>query len=342
MERNRAHTIFSKDSSHDKSLNDYWYELEKDALDKDYIQDAIENTTVEDVASLERRFDKRYVNESNTVAFYYLLSVVVLVSAGMLWAVIMYKNVNHSSEKFSLKFSQHAEEPIGENNTWSAENRQEEYTPILASKKPILRAKAVPKSKHTYSTFLPKVKRKRLRSIPEKLAQYKLQHPIRTYNYRYIRNYKVLNLAAKNSEGITNFTFGTPANDNFTVKQSTAININYYRKIERALYFLKKGNFERSIHLFTALEHVFPKDQNILFYKGLGHYYNSDYGYALSEWNQLKNIEESIFSEEASWYKALALVHLNELSRAKKELSFIASQEGFYKQKAVAKLSEID
>ena len=142
------------------------------------------------------------------------------------------------------------------------------------------------------------------------------------------------------SEIYLRFTVFNKALVKFEASQQETI--NYYRMLERALVLLKRGKLEKSERIFASLQYLFPKDENVLFYRGLVNYKLGDFGYALSNWKQILEENESLFSEESAWYSALALMQLNQLDKAKLELDAIVKSEGFYKEQAISKLSEIE
>ena len=80
---------------------------------------------------------------------------------------------------------------------------------------------------------------------------------------------------------------------------------------------------------------------NALFYGGVCCVNLGQADKAIEYLDQVLQNENSSFSEEAKWYKALAYAKKKDFVTAKKLLNEIISENGFYAQQAKEKLKEI-
>lgn len=101
------------------------------------------------------------------------------------------------------------------------------------------------------------------------------------------------------------------------------------------------GKYGRCIEKMEVLKKNNDKDLNATFYMGVSYVKLEMFGKAIRMFDEVLNASNNVFHEEAKWYKALALIGNGDDEAAKMLLTEIAAKDGFYKDKAVAKLKEI-
>lgn len=345
MGTNKVKDIFSNDFT-GGNPSENWHDFEQIALEEDYFDAALDQVSESEIAALEKRLDASLSSNNrgiqNQSVFYYLISLFGIVFIGCAFSIISYTKHNNGSEnQQTIAFSK----PVNTYTLPKTLNRESiEIVEEQLSVEPSFQAKSSSENlrddhfKNHGELLLAEFSPEEFYALPINRNKAVIQPIKRLFNYRFIRNYKVLNL--KNSQHEKpEYLSGTPAQDGFDFQFNDELNVNYYRKIQRALYFMDKGKYERSVNLFTALQYMFLNDQNLLFYKGLAHFRASDFGYALHSWDKVLAQPNSMFAEEAKWYKALALIELDNSDEAITELHSIAKSNGFYKKQALSKLS---
>lgn len=95
---------------------------------------------------------------------------------------------------------------------------------------------------------------------------------------------------------------------------------------EIAVFAYNKQNWPLSIRSFNNIAEPTATD---LFYKSLAHFYNKDFEQALKELNALP---ASNYTQEVTWFKALALLEMNKLKDAKSMLLSIEANAWKYQE----------
>ncbi|MBK9147332.1 MAG: hypothetical protein IPM12_05855 [Flavobacteriales bacterium] len=118
-----------------------------------------------------------------------------------------------------------------------------------------------------------------------------------------------------------------------------AIRLGYLEFMDEAI-----GRFARNDHKgclddlrFVLLQ--YPDDANALFYAGLCSHNLGMHARARVLLHRAAVHPVDVFDEEAAWYHALTLEKLGERDAAREAFSRIASQGGFYAERAIAKLA---
>lgn len=101
------------------------------------------------------------------------------------------------------------------------------------------------------------------------------------------------------------------------------------------------GKYGRCIEKMEVLKKNNEKDLNAAFYMGVSYVKLEMFEKAIKMFDEVLNASNNVFHEEAKWYKALALIGNGDDAAAKVLLTEIAAKDGFYKEKAAAKLKEI-
>tara|TARA_B100000787_G_C16173615_1_gene287793 strand:- start:187 stop:1203 length:1017 start_codon:yes stop_codon:yes gene_type:complete len=338
MKTNKLKDIFQSDFLVNESVSDNWHTLESDALELGFLDNALDLVSDKDVARLEERINSKIALKSDLFLNYYL-SIMLLIVLGLLSYLVFSfqdrKLVEHKQVSLASN-AIYSHQIIAKKSSYSSSVKSSEMSGVVNVSKEFrdINAKSYPEMHLCMLSEVPIIEK------PTQITKLK-----RHFDYRYLRNFKVLNFQAKKTKDEFRFLSGTPVYTG-TVEldrdQEQKIELHYYRKLDRALYLMSKGKYERSLTLFAAFKYLFPKDQNILFYSGLVHFKNEDYGYAMHRWERLLHIECGFFQEEASWYQALALCNLNQFDKAKSVLANVVEEDGFYKKQATLKLSEIE
>jgi hypothetical protein len=101
------------------------------------------------------------------------------------------------------------------------------------------------------------------------------------------------------------------------------------------------GKYGRCIEKMEVLKKSNDKDLNAAFYMGVSYVKLEMFEKAIKMFDEVLNASNNVFHEEAKWYKALALIGNGDEAAAKVLLSEIAAKDGFYKEKAAAKMKEL-
>lgn len=101
-----------------------------------------------------------------------------------------------------------------------------------------------------------------------------------------------------------------------------------------ALYI--NSEFKRAISEFAKV----PMDANVAFYKGLSHLYVGEYNDAAVMLDS-EILKSSRYYDQASWFRALALIKADKKSEAKEILERIGSNPANYKSTEARRLLEV-
>ena len=118
--------------------------------------------------------------------------------------------------------------------------------------------------------------------------------------------------------------------------------VAYVDFLQETMELFAEGKYPKSIDGFQEILKHFPDDANALFYGGLSALYTDQPEVALDLFTQSSNLMIATFSQESSFYAAQAAYEAGELEKAKAIWTRIASQDGFYKDQAKAKLKKYD
>lgn len=173
-------------------------------------------------------------------------------------------------------------------------------------------------------------------------------------NTYYLLDYKVVDYAVEyqNEEDFKKSaeTDATPV-DFFNKEQKveaeksleqTVIKETYKEVLERAIVNFKSLAYKEALVDFEIILTKHPKDVNALFYGALSYYNLKDYKKALSKLDAVLKNPQTEFNQETKWNKALTLIELKEISKAKVLLQEIIDEKGFYHQRAQDKLKTLN
>lgn len=138
---------------------------------------------------------------------------------------------------------------------------------------------------------------------------------------------------------------GLPANkekageDPLTAAQNDTITSESV--LNQAMSLFSKGNFSGAIDEFKKIFEVFPDDLNAEFYSGIAYYKLAEYDKTISLLRKVIEHRNNVFTEEAEWYLTLSMINDGNESEAVTMLQKIVDQQGFYSEKAAAKLKSL-
>jgi tetratricopeptide (TPR) repeat protein len=121
----------------------------------------------------------------------------------------------------------------------------------------------------------------------------------------------------------------------------TVRNVPAEQFLNDALRAFHDGKYGRCIEKMEVLKKNNGKDLNAAFYMGVSYVKLEMFEKAIKMFDEVLNASNNVFHEEAKWYKALALIGNGDDAAAKVLLTEIAAKDGFYKEKAVLKLKEL-
>lgn len=124
-------------------------------------------------------------------------------------------------------------------------------------------------------------------------------------------------------------------------EQETVRTIPAEQFLNDGLRAFHDGKYGRCIEKMEVLKKNNEKDLNATFYMGVSYVKLEMFEKAIKMFDEILNASNNVFHEEAKWYKTLALIGNGDDAAAKVLLNEIASGNGFYKEKAIAKLREI-
>ena len=127
---------------------------------------------------------------------------------------------------------------------------------------------------------------------------------------------------------------GESQDDNDLIERE--VNVPYYDYLRKSMSFFAEGNYKKALNRYLLILEQYPNDLNALFYGGLSYHNLGKNEEAILFFNQIINGDIYVFSEEALWYKAKALIKLKKKAEAKLILEEIIAHAGFYSQKAIA------
>ncbi len=124
--------------------------------------------------------------------------------------------------------------------------------------------------------------------------------------------------------------------------EETTVEITYKDALENAIKLYKNKKYQRALQEFDIILIKHPEDVNAQFYSGLSYYYQQKNNLAINKFDQVLINRQTEFNEETRWFKALALINSNNIDKAKQLLKSIFDSNGFYKDKAEAKLVQLN
>ena len=125
-------------------------------------------------------------------------------------------------------------------------------------------------------------------------------------------------------------------------EMETVRNVPAEQFLNDGLRAFHDGKYGRCIEKMEVLKKNNEKDLNAAFYMGVSYVKLEMFEKAIKMFDEILNSSNNVFHEEAKWYKALALIERGDDEAAKVLLNEIAAKDGFYKEKAVAKLKSIE
>ncbi|MCE3228145.1 MAG: hypothetical protein K0S32_2696 [Bacteroidetes bacterium] len=111
---------------------------------------------------------------------------------------------------------------------------------------------------------------------------------------------------------------------------------NYYlhEAIGEAMLYFSKKDFNRCLRTLQTVQSINPDDINCHFYSGMCYYYKKNYAGALKNLEACINNSNNTFLNEAQYYKAMSLYEQGNKIEAVELFKQIATEGGFYAEKA--------
>lgn len=129
---------------------------------------------------------------------------------------------------------------------------------------------------------------------------------------------------------------GTPAdqeyyenenNEDFVWKE---VDISYVDYLDESILLFEQSKYKKALKRFNVILETYEDDINAHFYGGLCYYNLGQYEKAIEYFDHSYDLSFGNFRQEAQWFKAKALVEMNELADAKKLLNNIVNENKFY------------
>ena len=162
---------------------------------------------------------------------------------------------------------------------------------------------------------------------------------LKTVDYRLLRDEKPIRL-------LQDLPTGTPANQSNGTNQIEMDNtqvreINYIDYLEETQYYFDRQAFKRALRRYLIILEHYPEDVNAHFYSGLCYHNLGQYTKAIEHFDQSFTLQIGNFREESEWFKAKALLQLNDSVSAKLLLEKIEKENGFYSEQATELLNSL-
>ncbi|MBL0328353.1 MAG: hypothetical protein IPP64_02785 [Bacteroidetes bacterium] len=125
--------------------------------------------------------------------------------------------------------------------------------------------------------------------------------------------------------------------NNFAQKETEEI-IAADKILKSGLWYFNKGKYTNAAAEFQLLLEANPKDVNSLFYSAVCYYNIGKYDRTIKNLEAVLSLENNTFHPEAKWNLALANLKVGEKVNAKRLLTEIANEKGFYSKRAGEKL----
>ena len=119
------------------------------------------------------------------------------------------------------------------------------------------------------------------------------------------------------------------------------IDITYVDYLEQSIFFFEQSKYKKALKRFNTILETYDDDINAHFYGGLCYYNLGQYEKAIHHFDNSYNLNYGNFRQEAQWFKAKALVEMNDLTNAKKLLNNIVNENKFYANKSKNLLEKI-
>jgi tetratricopeptide (TPR) repeat protein len=104
--------------------------------------------------------------------------------------------------------------------------------------------------------------------------------------------------------------------------------------VKNAENFYNQDNYSEAATKYDEILKLDPDNTNALFYLGQCKLELQQPKEALQNFNAVLKQPANIFTEAAQWYKALSLIKMNKINKAKKELQQIMQNQGEYAKRA--------
>jgi hypothetical protein len=115
---------------------------------------------------------------------------------------------------------------------------------------------------------------------------------------------------------------------------SSADNYYLHEAIGEAMLYFSKKDFNRCLRTLQVIRDINPDDINVHFYSGMCYYYKKNYTAAIANLESCINNSNNSFVNEAQFYKAMSMNEQGNKSEALELFKQIASEGGFYAEKA--------
>jgi hypothetical protein len=111
--------------------------------------------------------------------------------------------------------------------------------------------------------------------------------------------------------------------------------------LKKGLLAFKEAHYGKALRQFYKLIDLNPSDINSLFYSGVCCYKLDKPAKCITLLDKVLAMENNAFTEEALWYKAQAMLSVQDKAGAKATLEKIADEQGFYSEEAKVLLNKL-
>ncbi len=119
------------------------------------------------------------------------------------------------------------------------------------------------------------------------------------------------------------------------------VKVTYMDYLEETMYYFSVDRYKNALKRFNIISTQYEDDINAFFYGALCYYNLGDFESALSQFDNLLTLGDHPFLEEANWYKAKTLLKLKRDIKAKTLLLDIIAENGFYAEDAIKLLDSL-
>ena len=113
-------------------------------------------------------------------------------------------------------------------------------------------------------------------------------------------------------------------------------------KFERAVRYYDSGKYMEAQQVFDSILIANAKNNAALFYSGMVLIELKEYSRAETNFRKVIDQANSLYVQQAEWYRGLCLLVLNDRKNAIRHFSSLASGKGYYSAKAALVLKELN
>jgi len=353
-------------SSYQKKEN--LHDIEEKSLADDFDSDALDgwtesNIPVEDMSNLDKRFQSKYASStwsSSTIMFFTLFFIA---SGVILFFTYTSNDINKTQiaeatpdkQTYNLIISDSIEHFSSKDdmeiNSFKTISKEKEVLPKSlkrnVSTKKVEKTDTV-KNEITIETapiIYPEVKNNIQTDERNNMLVYSFVDEFYLHDFKLIDYRKFRDAPIKKRKLVP---VGTPADQEYYTDKNQEdfvwkdVEITYVDYLDETIELFEKSSYKKALKRFNTILNTYEDDINAHFYGGLCYYNLGQYEKAIEHFDNSYSIKFGNFRQEAEWFKAKALLEMNQNKAAQELLNRIVAENKFYAEEAMDLLENID